>query len=322
MRYLLLSLLFVVSFLGMTQEDLNYIIKGRVTNVDNGGNEGGVTVTFLRNGAKVASTSTSSSGKYALNAAGPKDGNYEIVYSKPGMVSKKISFDGAKLNEEDIPAGNEIPFPALDIDLFAERDNVDFSFLDNEYVASFFWNEKKMVLDFDRVASEKVRKKIDDLLLKAEKDAAQNEINYNKAIQEADALAGQEKYEDAVMKYEEALGYKPKEEYPAQKIVELEALIQAQKQAELQEQQENAEYYNLIEAADNLRDQGNLESAVSTYKQALAKKDEQYPKDQIAALEAQIEQIAKEKENEAAYQELIKKGDMFLKQKQSSCCKR
>lgn len=314
MRYLLLSLLFVVSFFGMTQEDLNYVIKGRLSNLDNGGNEGGVTVTLLRNGTKVASTSTSSNGKYALNAAGPKDGNYEIVYSKPGMVTKKIAFDGSKLNEEDLPAGNEILFPALDIDLFAERDNVDFSFLDYEYVASFFWNEKKMVLDFDRVASEKVRKKIDDLLLKAEKDAAQNEINYNKAIQEADALAGQEKYEDAVMKYEEALGYKPKEEYPAQKIVELEALVQAQKQAELQEQQENAEYYNLIEAADNLRDQGNLESAVSTYKQALAKKDEQYPKDQIAALEAQIEQMAKEKENEAAYQELIKKGDMFLKQ--------
>lgn len=314
MRYVLLSLLFVVSFFGMTQEDLNYVIKGRLSNLDNGGNEGGVTVTLLRNGSKVASTSTSSNGKYALNAAGPKVGNYEIVYSKPGMVTKKISFDGSKLNEEDLPAGNEILFPALDIDLFAERDNVDFSFLDDEYVASFFWNEKKMVLDFDRVASEKVRKKIDDLLLKAEKDAAQNEINYNKAIQEADALAGQEKYEDAIMKYEEALGYKPKEEYPVQKIVELEALIQAQKQAELQEQQENAEYYNLIEAADNLRDQGNLESAVSTYKQALSKKDEQYPKDQIAALEAQIEQMAKEKENEAAYQELIKKGDLFLKQ--------
>ena len=314
MRYLLLSLLFVVSFFGMTQEDLNYVIKGRLSNLDNGGNEGGVTVTLLRNGSKIASTSTSSNGKYALNAAGPKVGNYEIIYSKPGMVTKKISFDGSKLNEEDLPAGNEILFPALDIDLFAERDNVDFSFLDDEYVASFFWNEKKMVLDFDRVASEKVRKKIDDLLLKAEKDAAQNEINYNKAIQEADALAGQEKYEDAVMKYEEALGYEPKEQYPAQKIVELEALIQAQKQAELQEQQENAEYYNLIEAADNLRDQGNLESAVSTYKQALSKKDEQYPKDQIAALEAQIEQMAKEKENEAAYQELIKKGDMFLKQ--------
>lgn len=131
MRYLLLSLLFVVSFFGMTQEDLNYVIKGRLSNLDNGGNEGGVTVTLLRNGTKVASTSTSSNGKYALNAAGPKDGNYEIVYSKPGMVTKKIAFDGSKLNEEDLPAGNEILFPALDIDLFAERDNVDFSFLDN-----------------------------------------------------------------------------------------------------------------------------------------------------------------------------------------------
>ena len=120
------------------------------------------------------------------------------------MVSKKILINSNNLNVEDLPAGNEIPIPDLDLDMFATRPSADFSFLETEPVASFAWDSKKMVLDFDRVASEKTRKKINDLLLKAEQNAAANEANYNKAISAADALADQKKYEEAVAKYEEA----------------------------------------------------------------------------------------------------------------------
>lgn len=312
MKYLTL---FFLVFIGLSvwAQDLNFSIKGKITNQDTGGSEGGVTVTFKRNGTVVSSATSSSSGKYVLNASGPM-GSYEIVYSKPGFVSKKIMFDVSGVNEEDLPAGNEIPFPPLDIDIFTNRPNLDFSFLDNEPVASFSWDNKKAILDYDRVASDKTRKKINDLLLKSEQEAAQNEANYNKAIQAADALSDQKKYEEAVAKYEEALGYKPKEAYPANRINELEGLIQAQKQAALIEEQSNAEYNNLIKAADNLRNSGDLAGAVSKYKEALTKKNEQYPKDQITLLEAKIEQQKKEAENEAAYKVAVEKGDMFLKQ--------
>ena len=298
----------------MWAQDLNYIVKGRITNVDLGGNEGGVTISLVKNGTIIASTQSASSGKYSLVGSGPKTGKYEIVYSKPGFVTKKISFDGSKLNEEDIPSGNEIPFPTLDMDLFTERPNVDFSFLNTEYVASFFWDEKKLLLDFDRVASSKVRAKIDNLLLQAEKEKAAADINYQKAITQADALFGQKKYEEALVKYEEALGIKPKEPYPASKIVELDALIQAQKQQQLIADQADAEYNNLIKAADNLRDQGKLEDAVSKYKEAITKKNEQYPKDQITTLTAKIAALKKEAENQAAYTAAISAGDMFMKQ--------
>lgn len=312
MKYLVFLFLVAIGTF-VSAQDLNYPIRGKITNQDTGGNEGGVTVTLKRNGAVVATTTSSSSGKYSLNGSGPK-GQYEIIYSKPGMVTKKIIFDGSGLNEEDLPAGNDLPIPTLDIDVFSERPNVDFSFLDSEPVASFAWNDKKMVLDFDRVASEKTKKKINDLLLKSEQDAAQNEANYNKAIQAADALSDQKKYEEAVAKYEEALGYKPKEAYPAERIVELEGLIQSQKEAALKDEQANAEYNNLIKAADNLRDKGDLEGAIGKYHEAITKKNEQYPKDQITALQAKIEQKKKEAENEAAYQAAIEKADMFLKQ--------
>jgi epidermal growth factor receptor substrate 15 len=312
MRSLLFFFLF--GFMGISNaQDLSYVIKGKVTNQESGINEGGVTVTLKRNGSVVASATTSSSGNYSLKASGPQ-GAYELVYSKSGMVTKRITFDGSGVNVEDLPAGNELPIPALDIDLFSNRPNADFSFLDSEAVASFTWDSKKMALDYDRVASERVKKKINDLLLKSEKEGAENELNYQKAIQAADALVNQKNYEAAVTKYEEALGYKPKESYPAQRIVELEGLIQAQKQAAMKDEQANSEYNNLIKAGDNLRDQGDLQGAITKYQEALAKKSEQYPKDQIAALKLKIEQKEKEAANDAAYKIAVEKGDMFLKQ--------
>lgn len=312
MKYFALLIL-VFWGIQLNAQDVGYSIKGKITNQDTGASEGGVTVSLKQNGSVVASTTTSSSGKYSLKTTAPQ-GAYELVFSKNGMVSKKILINSNNLNVEDLPAGNEIPIPDLDLDMFATRPSADFSFLDSEPVASFAWDSKKMVLDFDRVASEKTRKKINDLLLKAEQNAAANEANYNKAISAADALADQKKYEDAVAKYEEALGYKPKEAYPAERIVALEALIQTQKEAALKDEQANSEYNNLIKAADNLRNSGNLEGAISKYEEALTKKSEQYPKDQIAALKAKIEQQKKEAENEAAYKVAIEKGDMFLKQ--------
>lgn len=313
MKYIIFAIALFMTVFGWSQ-DLNYQIRGRITNQDVGSNEGGVTVSIVSNGSTVATTQTSSNGKYSLNASVPKDQVFTIIYSKSGMVSKKITVDASKINEEDLPAGNEVPLPTLDLDLFQNRDNVDFTFLDSQPVAEFEYNARKGGMVPDLVASEAVKKKINDLLLKADKDKLENDMKYQQAITAAATAEGKEEYEQAIAKYEEALTYKPMEQMPADKINELEALLNAQKKAELEQQQKDQEYNNLIEAADNLRDQEKLDDAVAKYKEALTKKNEQYPKDQITALEAKIKQLKEEAANQAAYDELIKKGDMFLKQ--------
>lgn len=297
------------------QDDLAFKIDGRITDLENGGNIGGVTVTMYQDGKSIGTTQTSSNGKYRLTANGPSTSKYKIVYSKTGIVSKTIELDPSAIYVEDLPAGNLVPTPPFDLEMFAERPDVDFSFLDTEPVAKMFWSERKGLIDFDRVAYEKTKKKIEDLLLKAEKEAAEAEMKYQQAIQKADEHYNAKEYEDALAKYEEALTYKPKEPYPAERIVELDALIAAQKEADLLAAQQDEEYNNLIKAADNLRDGGELEAAVTKYQEALTKKDEQYPKDQIADLNAQIEAKKKEAENQAAYDEAIKRGDMLFKQK-------
>ena len=293
-------------------QNITIPVRGRISDQDNSNKLVGVKVSLLHNGSELSSSKTSSNGRYQLQGSGPKVGKYTLVYSKVGYVTKKIQLDLSDVNDEDLPAGNEVPIPDLDIDLFAERENANFEFLDTEPVASFFWDKNNFILDFDRAASNSTKKKIENLLAKSEREAAEKETKYNQAITAGDMYFAQQKYEKAVEKFEESLRYKPEAEYPIEKLDELDALIQAQKEAQLAEQQANAKYNELIEAADQLRDNDKLEEAITKYNEAIAEKDEQYPKDQISLLKLEIEKRKKELENQAKYDLAIKEADQLL----------
>jgi len=314
MRKFILILLLFASATGWSQ-DLPFLFKGRISNSDNGGYEGDVSITVVQNGSNVLTTQTASNGKYSLSGPINYTQAFDIVFSKSGLVTKKVHFDFSKVNVEDIPPGEFRPVESLDLDLFQERENIDFSFLDTEPVASFDWDTRGMRPRLDSGLASSMKTKIANLLAAEEQKALENEKNYQDAITAADAAFESENYEASLAKYEEALGYKPTEKYPSDRIVELDALIAAKKDKELEEQQAQGEYDNLISSADNLRDQNKLEEAVTNYKKASqTKPTEQYPKDQITELETRIAQIKKEKESQAAYDAAIQKADMFFKQ--------
>ncbi len=292
-------------------QDLVFLFKGVVENSDVGKRQAGVKVEVIQNGSPLFSATTASNGKYTLR--GPIDylKPFTIVFSKSGLVSKMVRFDFSRMNEEDIPPGDSYqPVEKLDMTLFKTRENVDFSFLKKEPVASFDWNTRQMTPRLDAVSMNAMKARILKLLSDAESHKEQAEINYQKAITEADQLFATKEYEKSLSKYEEALGYKPTEQYPVDKIDELDALILALQKAELVDKQENEAYYNLIAAADNLRDQGQLNKAVDKYEDALELKNEQYPQDQVDKILDEIDRIAKEKK----YDQAIERGDSFMKQ--------
>jgi tetratricopeptide (TPR) repeat protein len=315
MKYFIVLIMLLLSTIGWSQS-LQFLFRGKVENIDLDKSEGGVKISMVQSGASVSSATSSSNGKYTLKGSVDYSKPFDVVFSKSGFVSKKVVFDFSSLNEEDTPASAEFqPIESLDMDLFKERENVDFSFLDTEPVAKFEWNERKVQVRLDGTLVNRMRAKIDALLNEAENEAAQLEADYLAAIQAGDDAFTKKEYESALSSFEEALGYKPNEKYPADKIIELDALIKAQKNEELAEKQANQEYYNLIEAADNLRDDGNLEKASSTYKEASAKRPgEQYPKDQIAAIQVQLDEKNKALADEEVYKLAIKTADIFLKQ--------
>ena len=199
----------------LTAQSLTFLFKGTVNNSDLGKNETGVTVSIVQNGTILTTATTASNGKYNLKGNPSYSSPFSVVFSKAGMVSKKVNFNLNGLNEEDLPASAEYqPITDLSMSIFSERPNIDFSFLNTEPVASFEWNAAKAIPDLNKVASDKTKAKIENLLMQADKDKAENEAKYQAAIKEGESLyLVQKKYEEALTKYEEALSYKPKEAF-------------------------------------------------------------------------------------------------------------
>lgn len=283
------------------------VIYGKVSKLD-GGPLPGVSVTIVTNGKQVASTTTNSSGKYTIEFN--VGSTYKIQYNFPGYVGKFIEADVRKVNEEDIPAGGRI-FPAIDIDLFKNSTEADFSFLKTEPVVK--WTSKIDRMDFDAGYVNRMKKKIQDQL-DLIKDNQGNDAEYNALIQEADRLFNKKEYEAAMAQYVAAIKLpgKQAEVHPNNRIVEIGDILQKKAEDELAFNQDNQEYVNLIEAADNFAKAKQYEKAIFKYEEAIdVKSDEQYPKDRVVELEEIMANAGKQ----SKYDELIKLADMFYKQK-------
>ncbi|MEN9997033.1 MAG: hypothetical protein RI922_23 [Bacteroidota bacterium] len=311
MKQFLTFLLLCLSSLSFGQT-MKFHVDGNIKNSSLAKPEAGIIVEVIQNGSSVGQTVSASNGKYDLITNVDLTKPFNLVFKKDGFYSKTIAFDYTKVNPEDLPAGDLQPWKNGAIDMYSKSIPADLSFLETEPVAKF-GNGADAGPQNGYINSMKT--KIDKLLLAAEQKKTADEAKYQAAVAAADALYTQKKYEEALAKYEEANGVKPKEPHPIQRITELDDLIAANKKANLESQLADTEYQNLITAANTLRDQKKYELAIAKYKEALAKRDEQMPKDQIAALEKILADQKKEQENEVKYQEAIKLADMMFNQK-------
>jgi tetratricopeptide (TPR) repeat protein len=150
-------------------------------------------------------------------------------------------------------------------------------------------------------------KNIADLAADKEKEA-----NYNKAIAAGDSDFSSGKYKDAITNYNEALGIKPTEAYPKEKIAEAnKAIADAEAKNALDKQ-----YNDAIAEADKAFDSEKWNAAVSGYTKALGLKQDQYPKDQITKANAKLAEIAANKEADENYSAAIAAADKLFGEKQ------
>lgn len=175
-----------------------------------------------------------------------------------------------------------------------------------------------------------IEKRIAELAKKAEDDklkAAQKELDdrYNAAIAKADAAFKLDSFDDAKTGYNEALGLKAREKYPADQLAAIEKRIAdlAKKAEEDAKKKELDDKYNEALAKADAAFQGqNWEDAKGGYNEALKlKAQEKYPKDQLLAIEKAIadakkkaEDEERQKEIDANYQLLIGSADGLLAQ--------
>jgi hypothetical protein len=173
---------------------------------------------------------------------------------------------------------------------------------------------------------------------KAEAEAAQmaageRDVKYDKTIALANAAFESKNYEVAKSKLNEALGIKPAEQYPKDKLTEIEALLAdlaskkaAAASANLAASEKEEKYSQAISLADKAFTAKSFETAKTKYKEALSiKSSEQYPKDKLAAIEIAMAEMTKKLAADAAnlaasqkdekYNRAIKLGDKALTDK-------
>ena len=133
-------------------------------------------------------------------------------------------------------------------------------------------------------------------------NAAAEDQKYKDAISAADKLVVEQKWEEAKSKYSEASSIKPDQEFPKEKIKEIDERLAeiAAEQEEIRLQNEKnaeieAKYNEAIAKADELFNSEKYEEAIPLYEEALAIKPEQYPKDKLVEIGTKLSSLAEQK---------------------------
>ena len=162
----------------------------------------------------------------------------------------------------------------------------------------------------------------DKQIMRCEKLIAQKrnaETNYNKFIAQGDNLFNKQDYINAKTAYQNALNIKPAEQYPKQKLAEIDKLIAdkaAKEKTEAEAKAKEEQYKAAIAKGDAALEKMNLTEAKSAYQDALRiKPEESYPRNKIVEIDNMLTQKQKKEqelqEKEKAYKEAIQKADNF-----------
>ena len=135
--------------------------------------------------------------------------------------------------------------------------------------------------------------------------AKQKEVNenYSKSVAEADIQFNGNRFEEAILSYNKALGFKPAETYPQQKIKDAQGLIALSKNKD-----EN--YASAISNGDRLFSSLKYTDALSAYKQALTiKPNETYPLSKTTEINSILLKQSTDAEN---YAQALRTGEKAL----------
>ncbi len=136
------------------------------------------------------------------------------------------------------------------------------------------------------------------------------QANYNNAIAKGVELESQSQYALALNSFQEALSYKPKDEFATSKINSINETLRIQK-----EQADLEQHFNeLMANGDAAEKNGTLESALSLYTEASQlKPDNETAKSKIAAIRSRLQSLADAEKN---YNDFIAKADGMFNAKQ------
>ena len=256
-----------------------------------------------------------------LAELGEKQKQYNEIISNAENYLQRKNYKKAKIEYEK--AGKLLPDKQLPKDKIAEltpiiKKNEAYSKLideaDNLYIVRDFNNAKEKYFEAakifpdDRYPNDMIVK----INLALENKATTDKEDYDNAIVNGDSYFSESEYANAKNEFEFASRLKPNEQYPKDKISEINIILE-----ELAAQKTiNENYLSTIERADNYFNAENYESAESAYKEASEiKPGEPYPNEKINEIQTILADLSEQQNIQQNYMLTITKADNFYNEK-------
>jgi hypothetical protein len=263
---------------------------------------------------EVAKTTYTDASKIKVEEKYPKDKIKEIEGILADLAAKKAAEEAAALAEKQKNEKYQA-FIAL-ADKGMENKNYDIAKTNYNQALTIKSTEqypKDKLVEIENILAELAKKKAAEesaMMAQKEKDE-----KYKQLIAAADKGFTSKSYDDAKSNYNQALGVKPTEQYPKDKIKEIEQILAdlaAKKAAEEAANSElkalNEKYAKVIAAADNdFKTKNYNEAKIKYYEASALKKEEQYPKDKINEIVKLLADLEKQTEEQKLAAEAARK---------------
>jgi len=182
--------------------------------------------------------------------------------------------------------------------------------------ALIYYKEALKIIPDDRTAIARI-KEIENLIQQKQKEVEKEKErrnNYENFIKAGDQYFAAKNYQLSKQSYENALKLYPEEQYPLQKIKEIDDILENEAKLIQQQRTKEKEFNSEIEKAELFYKQKQYELAQQSYKKALEIKPEDVQvKNKINEINQLLEEKKKQEEKYNLFYQAIKKADEFLK---------
>jgi len=216
------SLVFIVIFsFGFlySQKAVSISLHGFVKNYSTKENIFGSTIHLQQNNKLISRAVSESNGTYVISGKINISSPFEVISSKSGFITKKISVDLKTLVVNNATSSSVELLPEFTFQLYEKRPNIDLSFATQGYAELFTWSQESYNLvpfGKEKELSEKVESAYNNLQLKVKLTAADSlqkiqndatiELTIKTILSQAAAFTKAGKYADALAEYSKVQG--------------------------------------------------------------------------------------------------------------------
>ncbi|MCL1822201.1 MAG: hypothetical protein FWG22_05195, partial [Prolixibacteraceae bacterium] len=297
-------------------------LSGKITTEQ--GNVGSAVIKLFKNGKPMPDYQVDESGRYNLRFE--FNNEYVLVFMRADNFPQKYTIS-TTVSAEVLRRDRKFPpFPA-DVNLFTEVKGIDRTFSENtvmrifysasvdNFISETYYNNAqiKKLIDQAIAQSQNVSREADYLKRLSNAELAALKKEYNELLKQAGGEFDKGEYVPALDGYKKASRIFPTEQFPKDRIAEINDLIAILGLEEELARQEEAKYNQFIQQGDKLFDEKAYPGSKENYGQALlVRPGDAYATGKIS----QIDQLMAQLDLRQKYDEIIAQADNAFADKQ------